>query len=765
MFHMFEGFETSSRPTPARQTEPCESLGRRVTTSRACTSCRHRKIKCDGEKPCEACRWYKKADQCHYSDVRPSHRYVNELSTTVEKYRRILGELFPNVSLQTLTNLPREKLVELAAGQPQPQQGAVHQHPATPTLSTAGVAHQVSPLSTDDDNLESLQSIPADLPDSPNTTSTDFDQSLSDDVNGLALWTRQPSSYLGVSSIQAILKVIVWLDPGCAAYLSRTPVAGTEGPHHHSPTITPQTRPTPLTEVQLFDAYFLYFQAFAPMIDEQAFRETHAAGNRRDNPWLALLNIVLALGCVAAARLDDSSHQMYFRRCKSHLSLSSLGSPHIETIQTLGLISGWYCHYLSQPNLANSLMGAALRMAATQGFHKEPTDSGQPQSPAALAAMDIKRRVWWSLFCMDTWAGMTLGRPSMDRFGMTITVKPPHRRENENILDIVPLVENIRFCRIATQVQDSLAAAPLVKQQMSEADVQVVEWWENLPAVLKDYEPCPESIKTVRTVMRWRYYNQRMLLYRPTLLSYAMRRVSYVALRAEERTALEKCREMAELSIQNIAATAHLNQLCGWNAVWWTFQASMVPLLGLYLNDPTADDPRASIESCQAQVETAIMTLTRMQPFGHTAKSSLDAVSRVYNASKRTKDTSTPGTATPIVVPSANPAGQEDKVMFPPPPLDRDMLCPREADFTESLPNPFVDDPNGQYLWDYLSWSDNSMWPGLITEGLVMDMGGGGNPMNMLLSEQSNYPDAGRQPPYMDPMPNSAYYVNPPVYY
>lgn len=183
----------------------------------------------------------------------------------------------------------------------------------------------------------------------------------------------------------------------------------------------------------MLDAYFLYFQAFAPMIDERSFRETYCAGRRRDDHWLALLNIVLALGSIAATGPDDVTHQTYFLRCKSHLTISSLGSSHIEIVQALGLMGGWYCHYISQPNLAYSLMGAALRMAAALGLHKEFADTRQLPSPAKLASMDLKRRVWWSLFCMDTWAGMTLGRPSMGRIGSTITVKPPLCRDKASL--------------------------------------------------------------------------------------------------------------------------------------------------------------------------------------------------------------------------------------------------------------------------------------------------------------------------------------------
>ncbi|CAG8251641.1 unnamed protein product [Penicillium salamii] len=717
MFHTFEGFENPTAPTAVRNratSERRESISRRVTTLRACTSCRHRKIKCDGEKPCEACRWYKKSDQCHYSDPRPSRRHVEKLSTTLEEYRSILGRLFPDLPPESLVNLSREKLLELTTASAGSQIQALAQHAESPATSVSLDAH-MSPLSNEDDNLESLQSMPEELPDSRNTSSTDLVEGVSDDVNGLSLTVRQPSSYLGVSSIQAVIKVIVWLDPGCASYFSRTPESEQDtqsGWPHHTP-ITPPQPCIPPSEMQMLDAYFLYFQAFAPMIDEKSFRETYCAGRRRDGHWLALLNIVLALGSIAATGPDDMTHQTYFLRCKSHLSISSLGSSHIEIVQALGLVGGWYCHYISQPNLAYSLMGAALRMAAALGLHKEFADTRQLPSPAKLASMDLKRRVWWSLFCMDTWAGMTLGRPSMGRIGSTIT---------ENVLEILPLVENIRFAKIATQVQESLAAAPLVKhQEMAHADAQLLEWWENLPSVLKNHEPCSESINTVRTVMRWRYYNQRMLLYRPTLLNYAMRRVPYIALRSEERTAIEKCREVAQQSIENIAATAQLNQLCGWNAVWWTFQASMVPLVGLFLNDPTADDPRASIESCQAQVEMAMMTLARMQSFGHTAKRSLDAISRIYEASKRGQGLAEPESAISHLGGSYS-SGRDLSLLFSSP-SDPGRSNPTmiENGFLDPLATPFTDELGGQYLWEYLSWSDNNLWPGIAAEVLTPD--------------------------------------------
>lgn len=184
--------------------------------------------------------------------------------------------------------------------------------------------------------------------------------------------------------------------------------------------------------MQLTDAYFAYFHPFAPLLDEQSFREAVLTGKRSDPRWLALQNIVFALGCIAAYTANDTSHESYYLRARHYLSMDSLGTPHLETIQTLALMGGNYLHYISQPNLAHSLMGVALRMATMLGLHKEFTGNQDPsnQTYNRKTSVDLRRRIWWSLFCLDTWGYMTLGRPSMGRWGPGITARLPQCHGN-----------------------------------------------------------------------------------------------------------------------------------------------------------------------------------------------------------------------------------------------------------------------------------------------------------------------------------------------
>lgn len=161
-----------------------------------------------------------------------------------------------------------------------------------------------SALSGEMPGLESLHTIPAEQLDEIHCPSTSESVGhISDDVNALSLSARHPTSYLGVSSIQAALKVIAWLHPAVNSYFAQS-LCKDQGPQPTNSLpqsqATPQPNPPP-TEHQMLDAYFINFQPFAPLIDEEAFRTTYLLGRRKDDRWLALLNIVLALGNITSA--------------------------------------------------------------------------------------------------------------------------------------------------------------------------------------------------------------------------------------------------------------------------------------------------------------------------------------------------------------------------------------------------------------------------------------------------------------------------------
>lgn len=64
--------------------------------------------------------------------------------------------------------------------------------------------------------------------------------------------------------------------------------------------------------------------------------------------------------------------------------------------------------------------------------------------------------------------------------------------------------------------------------------------------------------------MRWSLHNLRILLYRPFLLRYALRRVPAIMLPSDERLAIEKCQQLAHDAIRDIAETQVKSPAAAW---------------------------------------------------------------------------------------------------------------------------------------------------------------------------------------------------------
>lgn len=248
-----------------------------------------------------------------------------------------------------------------------------------------------------------------------------------DDVNALSIPIDRQASYLGVSSIKAVFMAMLKAQPGLHGLLetqqhslllgSRMSTASIQA------TIKPKcNKPVPRTPAgqSLVDQYFQRIHIFTPMVNETAFRGDYEKGQRTEISWLSLLNMVLALGSVFSTKSNNLNHVRYYKEAMRHLSLDSFGSGHIETVQALALLGGYYLHYINRPNMANAILGAALRMAVALGLHRE-----LEVQESNVTYVETRRRTWWSLFCLDTWTTTTMDRPSFGRYGRATNIHTP----------------------------------------------------------------------------------------------------------------------------------------------------------------------------------------------------------------------------------------------------------------------------------------------------------------------------------------------------
>ncbi|KAK9482851.1 putative C6 transcription factor [Lipomyces starkeyi] len=550
---------------------------------------------------------------------------------TLEGYRTVLQKLFPNVELDSLTGLPRDKLLDMLNNSPQQQKQQQLQEPQPPVpvcASSFSGESSVGPADVDAESLEVLQTMPFEGPNPSEVTSSDS-STIADDVNALSFSVRQASTYLGISSVMAVWRVICCVAPEAETCFSQYEglIGGgrRSGQHLNQHMTDPEQAFSDYHCEHLIDCYFSSFNKFVPLLDEKSFRETYTAKTRTDDRWLRLLNLVLAMGSIAASTADDHTHRRYFNRAKQYLNFDCLASANLET-----------------PNLASTFMGATLRLATALGLHRVYIH-GRTDN-AMEASFELRRRVWWSIVVLDSWASLALGRPSMGRLNDAITANLRHYLNIEESETIVILRENIRFCHITTQIEDALALCSTLEQSnLALLDASMVDWYLHLPLSIRlptsssdPNGPCTGDprLTAVKLVMRWRYLSARIILHRPALLWYTMCRIPFHECPDDKKAAIVKCREIAKGTIHDIASTwtGHkASQVNGWNATWLLYQASMVPWLTL-LSEGHDDDIS---DDCHQQIKEAMAALYDMRYYAPTAVRSWEVVSTIYELCKR----------------------------------------------------------------------------------------------------------------------------------
>lgn len=697
---------------------------------------------------------------------------VEQLQRTIDQQSIVCRRLFPDHQMTDLVQLNRKQLRHLVLSQepcretPQPSPTGEpfspgdRIDPSAPLLSHDQASQNWSPLDTLDQAPE------LDAASDEVTRRRSAVHGVSDDVNGLSFSLRTNSSYVGVSSVNAALKAIFKIAPQVQMHLAQhcPRTAQPSRAPSPSPSSAPSlgggsemgqyTLPPPDIAEKHIDSYFEHIHALMPMVDEDAFRQSFLYDQRMDVPWLALFNVVLALGSLASATCYSNEHTVYAKRAQQILSQKSLGSNNLLVLQAHGLLSGYYLHWLNQPNEAHAMMGATMRIASAVGLHRE-YDASSVGSKAVIPP-EVRRRTWWSLVCLDTWASMTTGRPSFGRLGPGITVAHPSLPLSTNnkqylaSLKLLPLVHNLAFCTLATRIQDLLAAKPLLSlDELTAEDAKLVEWHDNLPPILRNVLPqakhthtrynrdsnvssgsakpshedhdssevraseddsCPALLQKPRAFMHWSYLNLRFLMHRPYLIAASLSRVPETDLPEQNRYAIQKCRILAGQAITTIDQTCQNNLIAGWNAVWLMYQAVMVPLLSLsalYTSEQAAcgdgsaaaDNDRAQSDEereWQTQIQTAVGLFERMSSFSLAAVKSKLVVEQLLHACKRIKS---PGVTVP--------QDQQSHARLDHESLLGDIRGPLEnTDFGALEFN--VQDLDMDLLWDDMAWESMS---------------------------------------------------------
>jgi hypothetical protein len=181
----------------------------------------------------------------------------------------------------------------------------------------------------------------------------------------------------------------------------------------------------PTQEEYFIDIFWhTYHTSMFPILDETQFKDHYQSlwvtGGKERNPS-ALVDIVIAMcmqygistlpsnaqGTLVEGKDALVAGRWHYWRGQTLLAYE-LESPSLSTLQCHLLCAIYLCGG-SFHNMMDTAVGLSVRTAYMLGIHQDPPHD-MPERER-----EMRRRLWWAVYLMDSKAGMKLGRPFMLR--------------------------------------------------------------------------------------------------------------------------------------------------------------------------------------------------------------------------------------------------------------------------------------------------------------------------------------------------------------
>ncbi|KAH8597330.1 fungal-specific transcription factor domain-containing protein [Bisporella sp. PMI_857] len=430
------------RLSPVAQQSSRSRPKKRVQVARACDWCRIHRVKCDNNRPCSNCR--SRDGQC-------SNNSAKSLVTLPQAYREV-EQLKQRVrDLEAELELQKQCKVNPPAN----QFYTPNSLPTSPPHK-GGSGHVEFHLE-ESRSKRFGEGIHISTARSPQKT-----------------WYGSSSLFYFIGRINTFLTSALHqshsthrLLPNSASYLldGPTAVAADDQSNVSVPAGDLTSTGEYLSPTQ--EEYFLglFWQSYytsCPILDELEFKQHYQslwATSDKERKPSALVDIVVAV-CMqygmallpgndrgsnteARALVSNSdatiAGRWHYRRCQTLLS-SQLESPTLATLQCHILSSIYLCCGSFQ-NMADNACTLAVRTAFMLGLHLEPP-SAMPRKER-----ELRKRIWWTLYVLESKMSMKLGRPFLLHRSSTACSLPSDDRETSIISGsgFAPLGENVTW--------------------------------------------------------------------------------------------------------------------------------------------------------------------------------------------------------------------------------------------------------------------------------------------------------------------------------
>lgn len=527
--------------------------GRRVRkVSRACDSCKVKKARCSGTKPCNTCA--RKGLPCQYEAL-----YLRGKPPT------------PAPSAST----PRTAFLEPSLPLPEPTQCI-----ARPGLSSRN---------------------------SPELGTADVDGQFVDSTSGFSFLHRARKRVLRLRhqttpDVRAEdVNEQPWIAAGDNALLGEASAF---------------IIPTPIDSAKLIDVYFQVcaptyrflhrptFEAWLETIRENQHRDLHLATGL-SKAKLAIVLSVFGIAHVHLRQTDESSPlfadpllqgDSLIRQAVS-MTDSETGIPSLSSVQARLAETFYFC-MTSRFNRAWYIFGSCLQMISALGLHRRSAARHSVRTANYIKQESVKR-TFWTAYILDKYLGVVFGRPPHfhdydidqeypDRVNdEDMTADGPHF-DDFNDCNLDAFVFNARLARIVgdisqqvypiqpTSEQERLAAVDLLSKRID-------EWHSQLPPFLKDVKPT-SLVRTLRrqsTALNIAHCHAIMHLYRPLLLGGSNTPAGQQLESSFRRHGIDRCISAAHHALRLVDDMAR--QASIFDAYWWTHYVTFCALAVVYV--------------------------------------------------------------------------------------------------------------------------------------------------------------------------------------
>ncbi|KAH1740735.1 hypothetical protein KXW50_007444 [Aspergillus fumigatus] len=407
--------------------------------------------------------------------------------------------------------------------------------------------------------------------------SQDFDNS----IDGMGFLTADPhkAGYTGPQSGIAALKFLQALPLHLPLDHMRTPscLDGDE-----SLEVSAQAAET---VSRYIDDYFSLYHPAYPILHEGTFRArvSGALAKPRDGSWPLLYNTVAAIGAfVGGTKATNCDIPLYKEACK-HLTMDVLEKGSLSYVQAIVLMAN-YLQKRNKPNAGFILIGIGWSMALAIGLHRE---FGMPNTSPFI--MEIRRRVWWTLYTFVSSSQLTLGRPPVSLVG--VNIRPP---ANLDDLDLAVDMEQLPPCKTGPTITSALIAQAKLAKIANAVQVELLThhrpayekavkleknikiWWKDLPPYFDPSVYLEPHLELPKRILLWRSFHLRIVLNRPFLFEA----IATKSLIKTSAGPVKSCLDAADECVASICgfvnSTRDIKRGFAWYATYWLITASFV---------------------------------------------------------------------------------------------------------------------------------------------------------------------------------------------